>query len=74
MRLPGWNYPVIFQLDTGNVLFDNYNGSWGDIDKLDEFVQRYANNLATSLAQQHGYTVQEEVLDNGDLRLLCNAY
>jgi hypothetical protein len=28
VQLPGWNYPAVCQLDTGQVKIDNYNGSW----------------------------------------------
>lgn len=42
-----WKYPVVIETDasgnfTGNIAIDNYNGSWGDIQKLKEFQKMYA--------------------------------
>jgi hypothetical protein len=28
IRLPGWNYPVVCDLSSGQVQYDNYNGQW----------------------------------------------
>jgi hypothetical protein len=42
VRLPGWQYPVVIDMLTGSVRFDNYEGHWGDRAELDKFVQRYA--------------------------------
>jgi hypothetical protein len=30
VRLPGWRYPVVFDLATGEARYDNYGGRWGD--------------------------------------------
>ena len=30
VKLPDWNYPVVCDLATGQVKFDNYKGRWGD--------------------------------------------
>ena len=29
VELPGWRYPVVCNLLTGQIQFDNYNGHWG---------------------------------------------
>ena len=42
VQLPGWNYPVVCQLDTGQLQFDNYGGCWGEQAQLDQFLQAYA--------------------------------
>lgn len=31
--IPGWKYPVVID-EKGHVRYDNYNGEWGDIEKL----------------------------------------
>jgi len=28
VHLPGWRYPAVCQLDTGQVQFDNFQGHW----------------------------------------------
>ena len=28
VRLPGWNYPVVCNLASGQLQFDNYGGQW----------------------------------------------
>src|SRR4051794_11470915 len=37
VRLPGWLYPVACDTATGELRFDNYNGSWGSQEHLDRF-------------------------------------
>lgn len=33
VELPGWRYPVVVK-DDGSVVYDNFNGFWGDIREL----------------------------------------
>ena len=35
IKLPNWQYPIIVK-NNGEVIFDNYNGNWGDIKELQE--------------------------------------
>ena len=30
VTLPEWRYPVVCDVDSGEVAFDNYEGRWGD--------------------------------------------
>ena len=30
VQLPGWQYPVVCELATGALKYDNFNGRWGD--------------------------------------------
>lgn len=69
VELPGWKYPAVFNTETGAVDFDNYNGSWGQQAELDKFLQAYAVERATAEAQKGGYSVYEEQLDDGSIRL-----
>jgi len=32
VQLPGWSYPVVTNLQTGQVQYDNYRGHWGQKD------------------------------------------
>ena len=42
VRLPGWNYPVVIDVASGELKYDNYEGEWGDPKELDRFTQAYA--------------------------------
>lgn len=69
VKLPGWNFPVVCNLETGAVDYDNYNGSWGKKSELDKFLQAYAVEKAIYEAQKGGYSVYEETLDDGSIKL-----
>lgn len=69
VKLPGWDYPVVCNLESGAVDFDNYNGSWGAQAELDKFLQAYAVEKAIFEAQKGGYSVYEEKLDDGSIKL-----
>jgi hypothetical protein len=69
VQLPGWRYPVVCHLDTGRVEFDNYGGHWGDQKELDQFLQAYAVERAKLEARRKGYSVTEQSLPNGSIRV-----
>lgn len=69
LKLEGWRYPVVLDLETGEVKYDNYNGSWGDQIQLDRLVQRYGVECARLEAEMHGYQYQETLLPNGDVEV-----
>ena len=69
VELPGWQYPVVCNLETGAVDYDNYNGSWGKQEELDKFLQAYAVEKAIYEAQKGGYSVYEEMLSDGSIKL-----
>jgi len=69
VQLPGWNYPAVCQLDSGQVKFDVYNGSWGDVKELDKFLQAYSVEMARIEARKKGYTVTEQPLADGSIKL-----
>jgi hypothetical protein len=69
VRLPGWTYPAVVDLATGEVKFDNYGGAWGDQAKLDQFLQMYAVEKAKLEARKKGYAVTEQSLQDGSIQL-----
>ena len=69
VRLPGWNYPAVFDLSTGEVKFDNYGGHWGDQKELDRFLQIYAVEKAKIEARKRGHSVSEQQLADGSVKL-----
>lgn len=73
VRLPAWRYPVVCQLATGELHYDNYHGRWGDPRRLDELLQAYAVEKATREARRQGQTVVERQLADGSIRLTLHA-
>ena len=69
IELPDWIYPVVCVLDTGEVKYDNFGGQWGDQKHLDRFVQTYCIEKATLEARRKGYSVVEQPLDDGSVKL-----
>src|SRR4051812_34306904 len=67
VRLKDWTYPVVVDLTTGDVKFDNFEGRWGDQAHLDKFLQLYAVEKATLEARAKGYPVTEQVLEDGGI-------
>jgi hypothetical protein len=69
IKLPQWSYPVVVDLATGAVDYDNYNGMWGKQETLDAFLQSYAIEKAKLEAAKNGYSVYEEPLSDGSVKL-----
>lgn len=69
VRLPEWIYAVVFDTGTGQVKFDNYGGSWGDPTRLERFLQAYAVEKAKLEARRKGYSVVEQPMANGSIKL-----
>jgi hypothetical protein len=69
VQLPGWNYPVVCDLASGSVKFDNFGGRWGDQQELHRFLQSYALEKAKIEARRQGHTVSEQPLADGSVKL-----
>lgn len=69
VKLPNWQFPAVINLTTGAIDFDNYNGAWGSQKEMDKFLQAYAIEKAKYEAQKGGYSVFEEPLDDGSVKL-----
>lgn len=69
VQLPGWHYPVVVDVKTGAMKYDNYNGLWGKQEELQRFTQFYGVAKATLIARSKGYLVQRSTLPNGTVRL-----
>lgn len=69
VQLPGWQYPVVADLATGQVKFDNFGGRWGDQKHLDRLLQVYAVEKARSEARRRGHVVTETALTDGSIKL-----
>lgn len=69
VQLPGWEYPLAIDTLTGSVRYDNYGGSWGAQEHLDRFLQLYAVEKAKLEARKKGYTVSEQSLNDGSIKV-----
>lgn len=69
VKLPGWHYPVVCDIATGQVNYDNYNGHWGDEKELNRFLQAYAVEKAKIEARKKGHCVSEQTLGDGSVKL-----
>lgn len=72
VRLPGWIYPVICRPETGELLYDNYGGRWGEQKELDRLLQAYAVAKVGLEARRQGHSVVEQPLDDGSVKLTIN--
>jgi len=70
VRLEGWEFPLVCDLVSGAVDFDNYGGHWGDPKRLDQFLQIYAVEKATLEARKKGYSVVAQPLADGSIKLV----
>lgn len=69
VSLPDWVYPLVCDLASGQLRFDNFNGRWGDQKHLDRFLQAYAVEKAKLEARKRGHSVTEQVLNDGSIKL-----
>jgi hypothetical protein len=69
VRLPGWVYPVVVDLGTATLRYDNFNGAWGAAEHLDRFLQAYAVERARIEALKRGHSVVERPLEDGSILL-----
>ena len=69
VELPGWRYPVVCDLGSGKVRYDNFDGHWGDQKDLNRFLQAYAVEKCRLEARRKGHEVAEQHLPDGSIRL-----
>ena len=69
IQLSGWKYPVVVQVDTGELQYDNFEGRWGEQQKLGGFVQAYAIEKASIESRRRGHSVTEQALPDGSVKL-----
>lgn len=69
VQLPDWRFPVVCDVSTGTLAYDNYEGHWGDPAKLQQFLQGYAVEKARVEARRKGHSVFEQSLSDGSIKL-----
>lgn len=66
---PRWQYPIVCDLTTGELSYDNFEGRWGDPVELDRFKQSYAVEKTKLEARKQGRYVSEQTLADGTVQL-----
>jgi len=62
VQLPGWQYPILIDLEEGKLYYDNYGGRWGDLLYLDLFKTGYnAGKLLKAVEKHYGKLVAQRV-------------
>ena len=69
IQLSGWRYPVVCQIESGELSYDNYAGRWGEQLHLNKFLQAYAISKATIEAHKLGHSVTEQQLEDSSIKL-----
>ncbi len=73
VELPSWRYPVVVDIGSGRLNYDNFDGRWGNPQELDRFLQTYAIEIATIEARKKGYTTSEQNLSDGSVKLTIDV-
>jgi hypothetical protein len=69
VQLPGWHYPAVVDVATGEVKYDNYGGAWGSQAEMDKLLQAYAVERTRIEARRAGHTLTEQPLADGSVKL-----
>jgi hypothetical protein len=69
VQLPEWNYPVICDVEQGQLSYDNFGGRWGAQRHLDSFLQAYAVEMTKLEARRQGYSAMEQSLADGSIKV-----
>jgi hypothetical protein len=73
VHLTSWRFPVVCQLQSGALKYDNYEGRWGDRAHLERFLQAYSVEKARLEARRAGHTVTEQPLEDGSIKLTIHV-
>ena len=71
--LPGWRYPVVCNVLTGELRFDNYNGYWGPQAELNKFLQAYAVEKAKIEARKKVHLAYETAQEDGSIKVTVHV-
>jgi hypothetical protein len=69
VQLPGWQYPLAIDTQSGTVRYDNFGGTWGAQEHLDRFLQAYALEKVKLEARKKGFAVSEQALQDGSVKV-----
>jgi hypothetical protein len=70
VQLRNWKFPIVIDLATGTIRYDNFNGNWGKQEELDKFLMCYGAEKAKQEALEKGHSYSETELENGNLKVV----
>lgn len=73
VNLRGWQYPLVCDLASGQLKYDNFEGRWGEQQELNRFLQAYAVEVAKIEARRKGHSCTEQQLADGSIKLTINV-
>ncbi|NNJ27923.1 DUF1257 domain-containing protein [Alienimonas chondri] len=73
VRPPGFVYPVVCDVETGDLYHDTYGGRWGDESFIGRLLQAYAVEAAKLQAKARGHRCTETALADGSVKLTVTA-
>jgi hypothetical protein len=73
VKLPAWQYPVVIDTASGEIRYDNFEGRWGEQNRLDALLQMYAVEKAKIEARRKGHVCTEQQLADGSIKLTVNV-
>lgn len=73
VELPGWRYPIVCDLPSGQLHYDNFNNRWGEKRQINVFLQTYAVEKIKIESRRRGHNVTEQPLDDGSIKLTIHA-
>lgn len=69
VKLPDWQYPVVIDPLLGTIRYDNYGGAWGSEAELQRLIQAYAVEKVKLEGRKKGYSVNEQLLNDGSIKV-----
>ena len=69
VRLPGWQYPVVCDVSTGHLNYDNYEGYWGNRKNSTCSCRPMQSRKLASRRSRQGHSVIEQQLADGSIKL-----
>jgi hypothetical protein len=73
VQLPAWTYPLVCNLQTGPLQYDNYGGQWGEQKHLNSFLQAYSVGKCRIEARKKGHRVSECRLEDGSIKVTVHV-
>ncbi|MCA9124843.1 MAG: DUF1257 domain-containing protein [Planctomycetaceae bacterium] len=73
VQLPEWRYPIVCDVATGKVDFDNYGGRWGEQRHLAQYMQSYAVEKTKIESRKRGHSVTEQQLADGSIKVVVQV-
>jgi hypothetical protein len=73
VKLTGWKYPVVFDLSTGQGVYDNFEGEWGQQVELDKLLQMYGTEKGKIELRRMGKIPVETKRQDGSIVLTCTS-